>query len=73
MVGKLTKASTNFMWNTFWDSDVNLVENRAKQNLFCVPDCTETSIYINYISQTRADNNVIPEAYERYRSVVELI
>jgi hypothetical protein len=73
MVKKLRKASTNFMWDTFMDSNINLVENRTKQNLSCVPDSAETSNCINYISQTRTNNNVIPEAKERYRSLVDLI
>ena len=47
-----------------------MVKNRAKPNLFWVPVCAKTSTCDNQISKTREDIDVIPEALERYRSLV---
>ena len=70
MFGKLIKFFTTFVQTTFTDSDIILIKNRGKANLFCalvcaiVPDCNKD------ISQIRAGLNVVPVANERYSSLV---
>ena len=43
MVRKLRRSATTFIQNTFTDSDIYMVKNRAKLNLFWVPVYAETS------------------------------
>jgi len=70
MFGKLKKFSTIFVQTTFTDSEIILIKNRGKENLFwvlvcaVVPDCNKD------ISQTRAGFDMVPVANERYRSLV---
>jgi hypothetical protein len=70
MFGKLIKFVTTFVQTTFTDSDIILIKNRGKANLFCVlvcaivPDCNKD------ISQIRAGFDVVPVANERYISLV---
>ena len=73
MFGKLMKFVTTFVQTTFTDSDIILIKNRGKANLFCVlvcaivPDCNKD------ISQTRAGFDMVPVANERYISLVSSI
>jgi hypothetical protein len=70
MFGKLIKFFTTFVQTTFTDSEIILIKNRGKANLFCalvcaiVPDCNKD------ISQIRAGFDVVPVANERYISLV---
>jgi len=70
MFGKLMKCFTTFVQTTFTDSEIIVIRNRGKLNLFCVlvcaivPDCNKD------ISQTRAGFDLVPVANERYRSLV---
>jgi hypothetical protein len=70
MFGKLIKFVTTFVQTTFTDSEIILIKNWGKSNLFCalvcaiVPDCNKD------ISQIRAGFNVVPVANERYISLV---
>jgi hypothetical protein len=70
MFGKLIKFDTTFVQTTLTDSEIILIKNRGKANLFCalvcaiVPDCNKD------ISQIRAGFNVVPVANERYSSLV---
>ena len=70
MVGKLKKLSTTFIQTTFPDSVISWLKNRTQPKLLEILDCVETSTWNSYISQTRSDIGVIPEALERYLSVV---
>ena len=70
MVGKLKTLSTTFIQTTFQDSVVTLLKNRIQQKLSQIPDCTETSTWNSYISQTRSGIGVILEALERHLSLV---
>ena len=70
MFGKLIKLVTTFVQTTFTDSDIILIKNRGKANLFCalvcaiVPDCNKD------ISQIQAGFDMVPVANERYISLV---
>ena len=70
MVGNLKKLYTTFIQTTCSDSVVRLLKNRTQPKLFQILDCTETSTWNRYISQTRLDVGVILEALERYLSIV---
>jgi len=70
MFRKLIKFVTTFVQTTFTDSEIILVKNRGKANLFwvlvcaIVPDCNKD------IPQIRAGFDVVPVANERYISLV---
>ena len=70
MVGNIKKLYTTFIQTTFPDSVVRLLKNRTQPKLFQILDYAETSTRNNYISQTRSDIGVIPEALEGYLSLV---
>ena len=59
MFGKLIKFDTTFVQTTLTDSEIILIKNRGKVNLFCalvcaiVPDCNKD------ISQTRAGFDLV--------------
>ena len=70
MFVKLIKFDTTFVQTTFTDSEIILIKNMSKANLFwvlvcaIVPDCNKD------ISQTRAGFDMVPAANEGYRSLV---
>lgn len=70
MFGKLIKFFTSFVQTTFTDSDIILIKNRGKANLFCVLVCAIVPDYNKDISQTRAGFDMVPVANERYISLV---
>ena len=70
MIGNIKKLSTTFIQITCPDSVIRLTKNRTQPKLFQIPYCTETSTSNSYISQTRSDIGVIPEALEIYLSLV---
>jgi hypothetical protein len=73
MFGKLIKFVTTFVQTTFTDSDIILIKNRGKANLFCVLVCAIVPDCKKDISQTRAGFDMVPVANERYISLVSSI
>jgi hypothetical protein len=69
-IGNLKKSATTFIYNSFTDSDNNLIKNRAKQILSRVSDCVETSDCNRYISWTRADNDVVLVENKRNTGII---
>ena len=64
------KSSTTLFQNTFPDSAVKLVKHSTQPKLSQITDCTEASACDVYLSQNILATIVIPEAYERYGSLV---
>jgi len=70
MFGKLMKFFTTFIQITFTGSEIILIKNRGKANLFCVQVCATVSDCNKDISQTRAGFDMVPVSNERYISLV---
>jgi len=70
MIGNLMKFVTTFIQITSTDSEIIIIKNRGKANLFCVLVCAIVSDCNKDISQTRAGFAMVPVANERYISLV---
>jgi hypothetical protein len=70
MFVKVMKFFSTFIQITSIDSDIILIKNRGKANLFCVLVCATVSECNKDISQTRAGFDMVPVANERYISLV---
>jgi len=68
MFGKIMKFFTTFIQITFTDSDIILIKNRGKANLFCVLVCATVSDCNQDISQIRGGFDMVPVATEKQSS-----